>query len=119
MKTSKLTIKGQATIPKPVRDFLQIGSGDQLGFITEEDGHGFRRAVLIPMTVKAADLYGILKPPSGKPPLGLEDMERAIEETLLEDDLRIRRQCPGKGDGGEAGSEYPKAAEPAAGFQSE
>ncbi|MDD9799046.1 MAG: hypothetical protein OXU29_01055 [Gammaproteobacteria bacterium] len=64
--------------------------------------------------MKAADLYGILKPP----PLSLGDMERAIEETLLEDDLRIRRQYPGEGEGGEAGNEYPKAAEPAAGFQS-
>jgi len=114
MKTSKLTVKGQATIPKPVRDFLQIGPGDQLGFITEEDSHGFRRAVVFPRMNK--DLYGILKPPPGTPPLSLEDMERAIEETLLEDDLRIRRQYPGKGEGGEA--EYPKAAEPAAGFQS-
>ncbi len=73
---------------------------------------------MVPRTVKAADLYGILKPPPGAPLLSLGDMERAIEETLLEDDLRIRRQYPGEGEGGEAGNEYPKAAEPAAGFQS-
>lgn len=118
MKTSRLTVKGQATIPKSVRDFLQIGPGDQLGFITEEDGHGFRRAVLIPRTVKAADLYGIVKFPPGTPPLSLGDMEQAIEETLLEDDLRIRRQYPAKGEGGEAGDKFPKAAEPVPGFQS-
>ncbi|WP_141432294.1 AbrB/MazE/SpoVT family DNA-binding domain-containing protein [Bacillus sp. 03113] len=37
MEFSKLTSKGQITIPKKIRNLLQIEEGDQVAFV-EEDG---------------------------------------------------------------------------------
>ena len=38
MRTSKLTSKFQATIPKEVRKTLQLGAGDSIIFLIEKDG---------------------------------------------------------------------------------
>ena len=38
MNTSTLTIKGQVTIPKRLRDYLGLSPGDKLGFEYTEDG---------------------------------------------------------------------------------
>ncbi len=42
--TSKLTSKFQATIPKPVRKILHLGSGDVIAFDIEDDGIHVRKA---------------------------------------------------------------------------
>jgi AbrB family looped-hinge helix DNA binding protein len=38
MKTSTMTVKGQVTIPKELRDRFGFGPGDRLAFVPEEDG---------------------------------------------------------------------------------
>lgn len=38
MLTSKVTSKGQVTLPKPVRERLQIQAGDTLAYEIEADG---------------------------------------------------------------------------------
>ena len=38
MASSTLTIKGQVTIPKRLRDYLRLSPGDKVGFEYTEDG---------------------------------------------------------------------------------
>ncbi len=56
MPTSTITVKGQTTVPKEIRDFLQLNPGDQIDFIIESDG----RVLIQPATVKVQELKGIL-----------------------------------------------------------
>lgn len=70
--TSTMTSKGQTTIPKSIRDKLNLREGDRLEFLVEEDG----RVVLIAATVPVDALKGILPAPTQ--PVTLEDMESAV-----------------------------------------
>ena len=68
-----LTSKGQATIPKAVRDHLHLRPGDRVRFFIHPDGS----VVLLPR-VSVTALRGLAKPQF--PPVTLEDMSRAIAE---------------------------------------
>jgi antitoxin PrlF len=70
---SALTSKGQATIPKPIRDHLGLKPGDKVKFFIQPDG----RVVILP-TVPITVLKGFLKSRVG--PVSIEDMETAIAE---------------------------------------
>jgi antitoxin PrlF len=75
-----ITSKGQLTIPKEVRDELNLATGTRL-YVTVRDG----QVVARPKNKRIADLAGILgKPPSGKS-LSIEDMDEAIMEAVAED----------------------------------
>lgn len=75
-----ITSKGQLTIPKEVRDELNLATGTRL-YVTVRDGEVVAR----PKNKRIADLAGILgKPPSGKS-LSIEDMDEAIMEAVAED----------------------------------
>ncbi len=56
MPTSTITSKGQTTVPKEIRDFLQLNPGDQIDFIIESDG----RVLIQPATITVQELKGIL-----------------------------------------------------------
>ena len=77
MPTSILTSKGQTTIPKKVRDALKLKSGDRLEFIIESEG----RVILRPATSDLTALDGLLDR-SGTPPVSVEAMHQAVEETV-------------------------------------
>ena len=47
MSTSTITSKGQATIPKRIREFLKVKAGDRLDFVIADDG----RVLVRPGTV--------------------------------------------------------------------
>src|SRR5579885_115799 len=72
MPTSTLTSKGQTTIPREIRGHLHLRPGARLEFVLEEDG----RVVLLPATVDAGELAGMLKAPSR--PVSVEEMNRAV-----------------------------------------
>jgi AbrB family looped-hinge helix DNA binding protein len=74
MPTSTITSKGQTTIPKDIRDRLHLRPGDRLEFVVDDDG----RVVVLPATVDAAELAGILKPPSQ--PVSVEAMNQAVRK---------------------------------------
>lgn len=74
MPTSTITSKGQTTIPKDIRDRLHLRPGDRLEFVVDDDG----RVVVLPATVDAAELAGILKPPSR--PVSVEAMNQAVRK---------------------------------------
>ena len=84
MATTTLTSKGQMTLPKSVRDDLEVKAGDKID-VVKEDG----RYVLKPRNKGAMELYGILHRP-GEKALSVEEMDEALGKALGEDDERIR-----------------------------
>lgn len=82
-----ISSKGQLTIPKEVRDELNLATGTQL-YVTVRNGELVAR----PKNRSIADLAGIL----GKPTVGagatLADLDEAIGQALWEDDERIKRE---------------------------
>ncbi len=83
---SRLTSKGQVTIPKAMRDALSIGPGDTVRFFKNIDGHW----VILP-TVPVTALRGMFARP-GRKPVSLRAMQRAIEAGAIESGLpRARR----------------------------
>lgn len=73
MPSATLTSKGQTTIPREVRQFLKLKSGDKLEFkLNPDDNTVTLRAANIPV----ADLRGILKRP-GMKPYDPEERQRA------------------------------------------
>jgi antitoxin PrlF len=67
---SAITSKGQATIPKSIRDHLHLKPGDHVKFFLHPDGS----VVLLPK-VPAAALRGIIR--ARKAPVSIEEMEEA------------------------------------------
>ena len=76
-----LSSKGQATIPKAVRDRLQIAPGDRFKFFFHPDG------VIILPKISTARLKGMIPKPAQT--VSLEEIDRAIAEGATE---RFRRR---------------------------
>lgn len=86
MSTATLTSKGQVTIPKEVRNHLNVAMGDRLEFFIEEDGSV--RVRRLGRSVR--ELAGILHRP-GMQPVSVEAMKESMVDLLAADDERIRR----------------------------
>ena len=93
MATSKLTIKGQITVPKKIRDHLSLEAGDRVDFLIKEDGSVEVRALERPID----ELYGFLHRP-GVAAASLEQIDEALAEGRAADDDRMRGE-PGREDG--------------------
>lgn len=74
MSTSTLTSKGQTTIPKDIRERLNLHPGDRLEFVIDEDS----RVLVLPASIDASELAGMLKPPAK--PVTVAEMNRAIRK---------------------------------------
>ena len=74
MSTSILTSKGQITIPKDIRNRLNLHPGDRLEFVIDEDG----RVLVLPASIDASESAGMLKAPARR--VSVEDMNRAIRK---------------------------------------
>jgi antitoxin PrlF len=70
---STLTVKGQTTIPKPIRDHLGLKPGDKVKYFVRADG-----AVTILPVVPIDALRGFIKRKG--PRITLDEMEKAISE---------------------------------------
>jgi antitoxin PrlF len=82
-----MTSKGQLTIPKEVRDALNLPAGTRF-HVMAVDG----RVVAVPKNKKISEVFGMLgRPPSGKFPTD-DEIEQGIGEFLREDDERIKRE---------------------------
>jgi len=77
MNTSTLTSKGQITLPKEIRDRLNLHAGDRLNFAMDPDG----TIRIIPLTTSIRELKGIL--PAPERPITLEEMDEAIVKGIL------------------------------------
>ena len=70
MLESSITIKGQTTLPKAVRDSLAVKAGDKVRYVIVEGG-----ALIVPIR-PTSRLFRSLK--YDGPVVSLEDMDRAI-----------------------------------------
>jgi AbrB family looped-hinge helix DNA binding protein len=80
---SALTIKGQATIPKAIRDHLHLEPGDRIKFFVHPDG-----SVAILPKILVSKLKGIVR---ARRRASLEDMEAAIAEGATNASRRTKR----------------------------
>ena len=78
MPTSTLTTRGQTTIPKPIRDALDLQPGDRLEFTLQGDQVVVRRA-----EADLSTLDGMLDR-SGKQAVSIEEMNDVIGQTASE-----------------------------------
>ena len=76
MASSRMTSKGQITVPKAIRDALGVEPGDRIAFRIEEDG----RVLVEPETLDLRTLRGVLKP--RRRGVTVEDMATAVERQV-------------------------------------
>ena len=74
MPTATLSSKGQITIPKAVRERLQVNTGNRVHFLVREDGV----VELRPHTVDLLSLVGVLECEDGRH-VSVEEMNAAAE----------------------------------------
>jgi AbrB family looped-hinge helix DNA binding protein len=82
---SAITVKGQATIPKAIREHLRLKPGDRVKFFVHPDG----TVVLLPK-VSARALRGIFK--TRRRPVTIAEMNDAIAIEGAADVRRSRRR---------------------------
>ena len=75
MSIATVTIKGQVTIPKEIRDYLKLETGSKVEFVIDENGND----KIVPLNVPIEALSGVLHRP-GMKAATLEEMEIAITE---------------------------------------
>jgi len=81
VSTSRVTSKGQTTIPKEIRRQLGIKTGDRVAFLLRDDG-----VLLRPVKGTLLDLRGSIKP--RKRPEDLDEVRRVGKEGLAEKVVR-------------------------------
>lgn len=82
---SAITAKGQATIPKAIREHLGLKPGDRIKFFVHPNGS----VVLLPK-LPASALRGIVTP--RQPPVTIEEMEEAAASSAAESALPRKRR---------------------------
>jgi len=75
MPEATITSKGQITVPKEVREVLNVQPGDVLDFVIDERG----RVSVRPLRGDYRRLRGMLKRP-GQRPVSVEEMNESIRE---------------------------------------
>ena len=76
MFESSITIKGQTTLPKAVRDSLAVKAGDKVRYVIVDEG------VLIMPVRPTSRLFRSLK--DDGPTVSVEEMDRAAAEGAIE-----------------------------------
>jgi len=82
---SAITTKGQATIPKAIREHLGLKPGDRLKFFLHPDG-----SLAILPKLPASSLRGVLR--YSGPRVSLEEMEAGIAKAATSRYQRFQRQ---------------------------
>jgi antitoxin PrlF len=80
METGTLSSKGQITIPKKIREFLNIETSEKLIFTPIEDG----KVLVTKEQRSAASIFGILKHRKKKQPVSPNQMDNAIQKRRLQ-----------------------------------
>jgi antitoxin PrlF len=83
---STITVKGQATIPKSIREHLGLWPGDRVKFFVHPDGS----VVLLPK-LSASAVRGIVKS-RNRQPVTTEQMTAAVAESALSRHPRRRHR---------------------------
>jgi AbrB family looped-hinge helix DNA binding protein len=71
--TTKVTSKGQITVPKPIREHLNLTKGDRIEFLIGVNG----KVTIMPATADVRELKGLIAKPARK--VTVADMNKAIE----------------------------------------
>jgi AbrB family looped-hinge helix DNA binding protein len=71
--TTKITTKGQITVPKPIREHLKLAKGDRIEFLIGVNG----KVTIMPATADVRELKGMVAKPVKK--VTIADMNQAIE----------------------------------------
>ncbi len=87
MATTKITSKGQVTIPRTLREHLHVAAGDRVDFRVGDDG----TVRLVSLSRPVRELFGMLHRP-GTGPVEVEEMDAAIAVGRQDDDDRTRTQ---------------------------
>lgn len=74
MATSTITTKGQVTIPKHIRNILNIDKGDRVEFLVDANG----TVTIWPVTSDVTELKGLVSKPEKY--VSIEDMKNAIRD---------------------------------------
>ena len=82
---SAITVNGQATIPKAIREYLRLKPGDRVKFFVHPDGS----VVLLPKR-PTSFLRGIIK--GQRRSVTLKEMDAAISEGATGTMLRVKRR---------------------------
>ena len=80
MTTATLTSKGQLTLPKVLRDELNLKPGDKVDFVRDSAG-GYR---LKPANTDVRELSGFLSHLYKGPPISVEAMDEGIAKRMRE-----------------------------------
>ncbi len=72
MSESTVTLRGQTTVPRAVRQALALNPGDRLRYVILDNGQ-----VRLLRSRPLSELAGVLRRP-GRAPVSLEEMEAAI-----------------------------------------
>lgn len=76
MITGTVSSKGQITIPKKIREFLDVGTSDKLVFTPLENG----KVLITSKPNPASSLFGMLRHRKLSKPVSLEQMDSAIRK---------------------------------------
>ena len=79
MARATLTSKGQITIPKDIRDSLQLQVGDKVEFTITSSNE----ALIRPVTRRVDEVFGRLYKP-GRKPISIEKMDEGIKQKMRE-----------------------------------
>ena len=79
MALATITTKGQLTIPKTIRESLQLHSGDKVEIIVTDT----KEAIMRPISKKVDDLFRKLHKP-GRKSVTLEEMDEAVARKMKE-----------------------------------
>ena len=82
---SALSLKGQATIPKAIRDHLHLAPGDRIKFFFHPDG-----SVVILPKLRTSTLRGMVRSPRRR--ASIEEMESAVIEGAIDRAQRAKRR---------------------------
>jgi AbrB family looped-hinge helix DNA binding protein len=76
MITGTITSKGQITVPKKIREFLQLKQSDEVVFIPLEDG----KVLMTNKRLPPEALFGLLKHRKQSKAVSISKMEEAIRQ---------------------------------------
>ena len=79
MIISTISSKGQVTIPKKIREFLQLGTYDKIVFIPIDNG----KVLITSKQNPAKALFGMLKHRRLKKPVSIEEMNSSIRKRRM------------------------------------
>lgn len=75
MAVTTVTVKGQVTIPRPVRDLLHLDAGSKVEFIVGENDE----VVIRPVSRCVEEVFGRLVQYRKATPVSVEEMDAAIQ----------------------------------------